>query len=129
MRTSILAKLLFLVTLAAAPACLSDFEGAAPLGSTEGHVFAPAQVPGEHDGDQLDANEEAAESDHPCGLSTLSSGDHTDYWIRSCYEHETGWQIVVFDGDTVYDDKIHMVAPLGTVSGSVRGKVIRAKRL
>ncbi len=140
MRNSILVNSLILISLAVSPSCVSGVaDEGAPLGSTDEHILAPEQTaplqsldeqaaPYDDEG-PLGANEEAAGAGLPCGLSTLQFEDHTVYWIRSCYQYKTHWQLIILDEGTVYDGKIHTIEALGTVSGSVRGKVLRVRRL
>ncbi len=138
MRSPALINSLVLVLLFIASSCVSSPDGDPALTSTEEQLLAPepknpVQSLGEesslYNEGQLDANEVAVGSDLPCGLSILPFDDHTDYWIRSCYEYETRWQVIASDEGEVYDGEIHTIEAFRTVSGSVRGRVLRLRRL
>jgi hypothetical protein len=119
MRSSILIKGLMLVSILVAPSCLSGVEeDEVALGSMVDSELLAADQPG--DGrDQID---EARE------LTTLAVFDKTYYWIRNCYDYPIERQVIALYDDELYAGEYHSIAVGLTVSGSVRGRVLRLRR-
>lgn len=86
------------------------------------------EEPHEISEEQLDSNGQVRAETLSCGLSILAFSDYTDYWIRNCFEHEIQGQVVTLLDDVLYLGEDHAVLAFGTVSGSVRGRVLRLRR-
>lgn len=78
--------------------------------------------------EQLDPSGRVKPESLSCGLSILPLSDHTDYWIRNCFEHDILGQLITVIDEEQYISEEHEIVAHGLVSGSVRGRVLRLRR-
>lgn len=134
MRSIVLINRLILGSIIMASACVGDSVDDGPvIGPTEGEHLAADEVgleeePHEITRDQLDANGQVKTETLSCGLSILVFSDYTDYWIRNCFELGIRAQVVTLFEDVLYLGDEQAVLSFSTVSGSVRGRVLRLRR-
>ncbi len=151
MRSIVLINRLILGSIIMASSCVSGSVDDEPaIGPTEGGPIgadevrfdgAPAggavnavgsmvivEEPHELSEEQLDSNGQLKTEMLSCGLSILVFSDYTDYWIRNCFEHEIIGQVITLYDDELYISEDHAILAFATVSGSVRGRVLRLRR-
>lgn len=112
----------------AAAACVSGGDDDDDLDTTDHELRAADEAPHAIGQAQLDARGEVVTEALPCGLSVLQLDDHASYWIRNCAEHGIHGQVITLNDEELYADEEHAVAAHRTVSGSVRGRVLRLRR-
>ena len=128
--TSISRLSFFAVTLTV-PACANDN---VPLAEAahEAALDAPEEqelLPRAITEDELDAYGEVIPEALPCGLSVLEVDYETEYWIQNCRMSTMGGSVI-----SLYKEHEELGAPVDVkasslVSGTVRGRVLRFRRM
>lgn len=129
MRSSSFVNKLILVSIFAAPSCMSgDIDSEATLGSSEIESLVLEDLPHEVSSAELDADGTVITEALPCGLSVRIFARHTDYWIRNCSSCEVHVLLITFHEGQLYSGRSHDIMPSLTASGSVAGRVLRLRR-
>lgn len=152
MRSIVLINGLILGSIVMAISCVSDSEGSGTsTGPTEDDSIAADEVdfddvhaggaavdatssmvideePHEITEAQIDSSGRVSVEKLSCGLSILVFREYTDYWIRNCFEDATLGQVISLYEDALYVSEHQLAPSFATVSGSVRGRVLRFRR-
>jgi hypothetical protein len=136
MRNLALIKILIISSIFISPSCVSGVAiGESEPDTTPDDLSATdkdpdwiEEVPHEITEEQLVSTGQVNPELLPCGLAILPLSDHTDYWIRNCFEHDILGQLVTVIDEEQYISEEHEIVAHGLVSGSVRGRVLRFRR-